>query len=546
MEQPVPPNCPICGKLTEPLWKSCPFCGFSFQKRQAQKVEPPKFSPKVSSQAVIKPEQKGMPIWGWLLIILGGGGCIITILVLLAGTGVFLLNRGSTSNSENIPTEAVTIYHEPSPNDQVPENSPPVFNGADPSMGMITVVPDQDVREVEIVDKWFVEDSSGSRIMTFGCIIKNPNPYVALTNLELQAVAYDAGGGILATGNTYIYVLLPDDEVAVGSTFGMTIPEGNTVDHIEFKVTDQGSAATFPFSNNPFSFSDIVFYEDENNPIVTGFVQNQMDLSFGGVMINAIALDSAGKVIGGSSNYNDTYVPAKGRIPITLDMSTKGEVANVKLYATFNVGMEVYEDAESELPIMVASGVSVDDYGTVRYTAIIENPSIEQIYQYLPGRIVFFDTTGKVIGSTYAQIDTIFPGDRIAISSSTMLPHMQGKYQIGKIEFYPNRPTSNYEMDRLVNAGITENPLSIDQVQSFTGEYETKITAMLKNSYEKSIQGKVVAVLYDSSGKIIGGGEGYPPVVPGNDEVAVEISIYQPLSPAKLEVYASMSGFPQD
>jgi hypothetical protein len=208
--------------------------------------------------------------------------------------------------------------------------------------------------------------------------------------------------------------------------------------------------------------------------------------------------------------------------------------------------MEVYEDAESELPIMVASGVSVDDYGTVRYTAIIENPSIEQIFQYLPGRIVFFDTTGKVIGSTYAQIDTIFPGDRIAISSSTMLPHMQGKYQIGKIEFYPNRPTSNYEMDRLVNAGITENLLSIDQVQSFTGEYETKITAMLKNSYEKSIQGKVVAVLYDSSGKIIGGGEGYPPVVPGNDEVAVEISIYQPLSPAKLEVYASMSGFPQD
>jgi hypothetical protein len=544
MDQPVQPkNCPACGKPSEPNWKSCPYCGCNFEKGASVpvKVKP---SATTSGQKPPVSQKKGMPTWGWLLIILGGAGCVILTIVILGITGVLLL-KPKSSSGVIVPTAAVVMPGITTQGDLPPGDNPSNPGGSIPSVGFMTEVPAADKKDIEVVDTWYAQDPTSPTYLLYGCVIQNPNPEIALTNVELQSVAYDSDGAILATGNVYVYVLLPNEQAAVNGSGGMIIPEGKVVKSVKFSVTDQGKATTFNFQGSPFEISDINYFEDPNYPLVTGMLTNKLDVGFGGVMITAIAYDTNGKIIGGSNNYNDVYVPANAKIPVMTDLKVSGNATSVKMFASFNASMQVFEDESVGLPTLVDFGTSVDEYGTLRYTAILENPSNGLVYQYLTGRLIFYDTSGKLIGGTQAQIDTVFPGNRAVVSSSTMLAHMHGKYEIGKVEYYPNRPFQYFDMNGLEKVGITSNPLSTDQIQIYPGEYETKVTAMLHNSSDVKLNSKVIAVLYDADGKIIGGGEGYPPEIGGGGAVAVEISIYQNLTPAKVEVYTAIVGVPQ-
>lgn len=541
MDQPDhPTTCPICGKPTEPSWKSCPFCGFNFEKVPPKPVSEPVKHISVQPHEKTGQTKKSFPTWGWILIILGGLGCLGGILLILVMTGALLL-KPLQGNHNVVSVTAAPV----NPQSDIPESAPPEIPGNNgPSFGVVTIIPERESEPVEFVDTWFIQDPSMPTYLTFGYILQNPNQDIALTNIELQAVAYDSTGGILATGNAYVYVILPGEELGLTGTGGMTIPENTTVAKVELKVIDKGQATIFQFMGSPFSFDTITYYSDENYPAATAFLTNSQDVGFSGVMINAIAYDKDGRIVGASSNYNDYYIPAKGSIPVTVDMKVNGTVDSIKMYATFTASMHVFEDPETGLPVMVDYGVSKDEYGTVRYTVLVENPDKDQIYQYMPCRLAFFDDAGKILGVTSTQLDTIFPGERMGISSSMMFSYLPDGYDIHRLEFYPTRPANIYDVNGLIAAGLTANPLSADQVKIFPGDYETKITAMIHNSSDRNVQAKVMAVLYDDKGAIIGGGENYPPVIQGKGEAAVEISIYQAVQPARAEIYTIITGLP--
>ena len=178
MDQPVQPkNCPACGKPSEPNWKSCPYCGCNFEKGASVpvKVKP---SATTSGQKPPVSQKKGMPTWGWLLIILGGAGCVILTIVILGITGVLVVETQSSSGVI-VPTAAVVMPGITTQGDLPPGDNPSNPGGSIPSVGFMTEVPAADKKDIEVVDTWYAQDPTSPTYLLYGCVIQNPNPEIA-------------------------------------------------------------------------------------------------------------------------------------------------------------------------------------------------------------------------------------------------------------------------------------------------------------------------------------------------------------------------------
>ncbi len=533
-----PPACPICGAAVSPGQKTCPSCGFDFD-RSVQKASPPlKGNPPVPPVAGSSVKKKPFPVWGWILIIAGGLGCIgAVVLIILVAAGILLLGpSGKTTITSSI--TAVPEIFQSGPDEAAPPE-PQEQNGF--SFTINTQIPEEKALPVEILDVWFKQNPDMPTYMPYGFILKNPNKAVTLQNITLQAVAYDADGGILATGNSYVSLILPGEELGFSGAGGLSIPENSMVAKLDVTVTDEGDPVSSPVEKNPFSFEKVTFYPDEYSPTVTAILKNSEAAGFDNIIVTAVAYDKGGTIIGGSVTYSSYYIAAHRELPVMLLIEADGQVETIKLYAAFGGGTHIYEEEETDLPQVLDYGIRLDDYGTLQYVVLVESKSSGRIFQYLPFVMGFYGKDGEVLGVASNQITSIFPGEKQALSGSTSLAYVHSDYKIDRVEFYPARPYDDYDPAGLTNAKITSNPLSVDQVKAFPGDYQTKVTAMLHNSSDQKIQGRVVAVLFDDQGKIIAGGEGYPPAVQGNGEVAVEINIYPVVEAARVEVFVTVS-----
>ncbi len=323
INQPVhPTHCPACGKPIEPQGKSCPHCGLKLEKEMP--VAPTVDKSKIyKAQSLPPSNRKGFPTWGWLLIVAGGACCLGLMLLLFGVAGYMLLKPDAISESPK-PGEVFTLPEIPAPGDLLPGDIP--LLPEEPSGEMTAPLPESDVEQVDVVDTWFVQDPDYPSYVMFGSVLRNSNPEISLKNVELQAVAYNSEESILSTGNLYAYVMLPGEELAIGGSGGLTIPEGETVQRVEVKVTKPGNSEDFELDGSPFSISDVEFHPDITDPLAVGTLSNQSNKSFGGVMISAIALDAKGNVIGGSSEYNDVYLPANASIPVMVNLKVNGEL----------------------------------------------------------------------------------------------------------------------------------------------------------------------------------------------------------------------------
>ncbi len=504
--------------------------------------------PSPSSPSPTQTKSKAMPVWGWILIGVMGVGCLGMTII----TGLFLTGTLPPKSYQPAAAQPTTqsVFFVPTPTPAYQEPAAPSVptmipfeatqsDVSQPTPVSAATVAPQQALPLTLQATWFSPEKNSPTTVYYAVIIANPNQGLAIENARLQAVAYDASGVILATTDNYLSVVLPGVQVGMLGMSPFNIPQNTTVAKVDVKVTDVGQAVPFDLIGSPFTFDKIAYFDDPDWPVATGILKNPQNADFSDVAVSAIAYDAAGNIVGAGSGDQPNYLPAGGDVPVSVRMKVNGAIDKIVMYSMFSSASNAVTQPDKNLPVVGATGVRQDDNGNVNFIFLLDNPGTGKVLQYLSYRAAIFDLNGRVLAITTGQINSIFPGERQAQTGSTRLP---AKTTAASIQIQVIPPRDEYDSMGLVASGLTANPLKADQVAFFPSDYDARVTGMVINSSDQEVQARVVAVAYDASGNLIAGAETYLTSVPGNSKVAVEIHFYPKVTPAKVEIYPSISG----
>ncbi len=306
----------------------------------------------------------------------------------------------------------------------------------------------------------------------------------------------------------------------------------------ELSTTDKASTN---FVGSPFKVEQENYFHNQSFDIATGIISNPLDKDISEVSITAIAYDKTGKIVGAGGNVGQNYLVAGGKVAVSMNINTEGEVASVKLFPALWGGTEIRDNPVKDLPLVKQAGFSQTDYGQVNYAFLIDNTNTSQIFRYLPFTAAFYDENGKVLGVSSGQISLIFADE---IQGQTGMASLPNKTKAAKVEIQIVPPRDLYSSDEIAKTGLKSNPLSTEQVSFLPSQYDAKVTGFVKNSWEQEIRAEVVAIAYDAGGAIIGGGNAYIESIPAGGKVAVEVHMMMTVKIAKVELYPSVSDIP--
>ncbi|MBX5444564.1 hypothetical protein [Sphaerobacter sp.] len=181
---------------------------------------------------------------------------------------------------------------------------------------------------------------------------------------------------------------------------------------------------------------------------------------------------------------------------------------------------------------ILAKGFGQGEYRSASYAFIVENPNSGLAVEDSQYQVAVYDANGTVIETDSGYITILFPGEKLGIASSLFLPdgteidRLDVQVKPGRFEPFDQRPEF-----------ATEN------VNYVPDDYFPKVTGIVKSPYQKDLENiRVAAIAYDEAGNIIGGGFTYLDFVPANGQAAVDVSITTSGVPAKVELYATLSG----
>jgi hypothetical protein len=180
---------------------------------------------------------------------------------------------------------------------------------------------------------------------------------------------------------------------------------------------------------------------------------------------------------------------------------------------------------------IVAHGFGQDER-SVGYAFIVENPNSGLAVVNSRYQVAAYDASGIVLTTDSGYIPIVLPGERLGIASDFYLNEGQ---VVDRVEVQVR--TGDFEPLDVTSLFTTEN------VAYIADEYFPKVTGVVVSSATRDLESiRISAVAYDEAGNIIGGGFAYLDFVPAGGRAAVEASITTSAPPARVELYAAISG----
>lgn len=374
-------------------------------------------------------------------------------------------------------------------------------------------------------EQGFIQDGS---LGVFLFAVNNPNSGYAIESSEYQITIYDASGTVLSTSSGYISLVLPEEKLFIAEDF--YLEEGQTADRIEVQI-NSGSAKELELAEAPFSVDQVEFVPDEWFPQVTGMVNNHLNRDVSEMRITAVAYDANGNIIGGGSTYLN-FLPPNGKSAVDISVTVDQTPAKVEIYPTVS-GLSVFTEVESS-----EGGLILIDYGIVQseYTSgvafLIQNTNATSALESSEYRVEAYDEAGTVLDTEEGYINLVYPGEKQAVFTDLYIPTGA---MIAKVEVQLKQGDST-------STEFAQNPLTAEKISLQAGDFDENVTAIISNAAERAFEDlEVVAVGYDETGKIVGGGYTYLDFVHAEDSSGVQISYNGDQEPSSIEVYPSIS-----
>ncbi len=186
---------------------------------------------------------------------------------------------------------------------------------------------------------------------------------------------------------------------------------------------------------------------------------------------------------------------------------------------------------EGEPLTMLAKGFGQTDQ-EVGVSFIAENPNKNIAYKDSQYQYAIYDAKGTVVKTDGGYIDLILPGQQLGIGAS----------------LYLDEGVTAARVEVQLNAGeAVESKLSdtfkSEKVTYMPSEYTPSVSGVITNPYSKDLTYlRISAIVYNSAGDIIGGGETYLSFLLANSTVGVIVPVVSNGDVSRVEIFPALSG----
>jgi hypothetical protein len=379
---------------------------------------------------------------------------------------------------------------------------------------------------------WFKQDDFDPKYLRYCITYTNHDHSRAQFLSSFQITAYDADGNQLGETTELTGWILPGQSLPVAGA--VYLSTDGKVDRLEVQAESPGQVAPPPGKKESFlSIENAQIILINKTVYAVGALRNDSDKTLTNVMVTALVYDSSDKLI--DAEYTTLlFVPAGQQTAVQVDLEVSTEAARVELYPYLGQSAEFWDAQSPSLTVEKAAALQNVD-GLVEAIFVVKN-SAARAYAGSFYNISLYDAQDKPVAAETGEIAFIFAGSRTAETTTVSYP---SGTKIARMDVQVQPRSDNDWVNQQAAAVTTPDPLTFEQVQykPDPSHFDDKVTLLVKNGSSQTVDAMgAAALLYNTAGQIVGGGETPVGILPAGGQTQLEIHVNAKGEVDKIEV----------
>jgi len=346
-----------------------------------------------------------------------------------------------------------------------------------------------------------------------------------LRDIQLEVLALDSFGNRIAQQRTSFCYLFPNETTGLVQEF--ELHSGLVVNGVEVRVVDGLIDRTLKYQQ-PLTVQNTSAFRVGNNYNVTGWLSNADPYTYTQVLLNAVAYNELGQIVGGGQTIFD-FVPEEDQVGFSLLVNSRqGEVVDhvdVSPWITsYSASLEGGNWWDS---------VKVDEW----------NFAIDQFNQ-ITGGALLKNETDQVLTETFVILTVSDQNNQVCFASTAFYDVIWAEetaiYSVAPVEL--PETCQGRKVDLVVVPGefggfsTDFNPLLASQA-AFSDQNSVNISVV--NNLNTSIShARVYVILRDSENRIVGGGYETTGLVRSGSAISINVPVSYLGNQEELSIFA--------
>lgn len=346
-----------------------------------------------------------------------------------------------------------------------------------------------------------------------------------LRDIQLEVLALDSVGNRIAQQRTSFRYLFPNETTGLVQEF--ELHSGLVVNGVEVRVVDGLIDRTLKYQQ-PLTVQNTSAFRVGNNYNVTGWLSNADPYTYTQVLLNAVAYNELGQIVGGGQSVFD-FVPEEDQVGFSLLVNSRqGEVV----------------DHVDVSPWITSYSASLEGGNWWNSVKVDEwNFAIDQFNQ-ITGGAILKNETDQVLTETFVILTVSDQNNQVCFASTAYYDVIWAEetaiYSVAPVEL--PETCQGRKVDLVVVPGefggfsTDFNPLLASQA-AFSDQNSVNISVV--NNLNTSIShARVYVLLRDSENRIVGGGYETTGLVRSGSAISINVPVSYLGNQEELSIFA--------
>jgi len=346
-----------------------------------------------------------------------------------------------------------------------------------------------------------------------------------LRDIQLEVLALDSVGNRIAQQRTSFRYLFPNETTGLVQEF--ELHSGLVVNGVEVRVVDGLIDRTLKYQQ-PLTVQNTSAFRVGNNYNVTGWLSNADPYTYTQVLLNAVAYNELGQIVGGGQSVFD-FVPEEDQVGFSLLVNSRqGEVV----------------DHVDVSPWITSYSASLEGGNWWNSVKVDEwNFAIDQFNQ-ITGGAILKNETDQVLTETFVILTVSDENNQVCFASTAYYDVIWAEetaiYSVAPVEL--PETCQGRKVDLVVVPGefggfsTDFNPLLASQA-AFSDPNSVNISVV--NNLNTSIShARVYVILRDSENRIVGGGYETTGLVRSGSAISINVPVSYLGNQEELSIFA--------
>lgn len=346
-----------------------------------------------------------------------------------------------------------------------------------------------------------------------------------LRDIQLEVLALDSVGNRIAQQRTSFRYLFPNETTGLVQEF--ELHSGLVVTGVEVRVVDGLIDRTLKYQQ-PLTLQNTSAFRVGNNYNVTGWLSNADPYTYTQVLLNAVAYNELGQIVGGGQSVFD-FVPEEDQVGFSLLVNSRqGEIV----------------DHVDVSPWITSYSASLEGGNWWNSIKVDEwNFAIDQFNQ-ITGGAILKNETDQVLTETFVILTVSDQNNQVCFASTAYYDVIWAEetaiYSVAPVELPES--CQGRKVDLVVVPGefggfsTDFNPLLASQA-AFSDQNSVNISVV--NNLNTSIShARVYVILRDSENRIVGGGYETTGLVRSGSAISINVPVSYLGNQEELSIFA--------